>query len=169
MNRFADRDIFMYHHGGGIGHKGRGVSLEASRHHGTRIARGRQARRRGPTLAAQSRTEERASATDHEGSSGEDGEVHAEERPMQLAGPDESRDDRDHREHGAALSDNDSEASGEDSDREYDEADGHDGGDEEVEDGDTWGDEGGDLLPEGEDDYQEYVDDVYAPEGYAKL
>ena len=167
MNRFADRDIFMYHHGGGIGHKGRGVSLEASRHHGTRIARGRQAKRKPPTLAAQTKTEKRGSATDHEGSSSEDGEGHAEDRPMQLEEleHDASRDNRDHHERGVAPSDDDSEASGEDSDRECDEAD----GDEEEEDGDTWGDEGGDMPSEGEDDYQEYVDDVYGPEGYAKL
>ncbi|KAI0730517.1 hypothetical protein C8Q76DRAFT_613877 [Earliella scabrosa] len=36
VSMFADRDIFMRHHGGGIGHREQGVTVEASRKHGLR-------------------------------------------------------------------------------------------------------------------------------------
>ncbi|KAI0738103.1 hypothetical protein C8Q80DRAFT_1222726 [Daedaleopsis nitida] len=39
VSLFADRDIFMRHHGGGIGHKGLGVSVEQSKAHASRIVR----------------------------------------------------------------------------------------------------------------------------------
>ncbi|KAI0741837.1 hypothetical protein C8Q80DRAFT_1110314 [Daedaleopsis nitida] len=39
VSMFADRDIFMRHHGGGIGHKGHGVSLKQSKAHASRTLR----------------------------------------------------------------------------------------------------------------------------------
>ncbi|RPD53141.1 hypothetical protein L227DRAFT_617271, partial [Lentinus tigrinus ALCF2SS1-6] len=37
VSMFADRDIFMRHHGGGIGHKGIGVDVDTSRQHRFRV------------------------------------------------------------------------------------------------------------------------------------
>ncbi|KAL1937168.1 hypothetical protein VTO73DRAFT_14510 [Trametes versicolor] len=46
VSMFVDRDMFMRHLGGGVGHRGIGVSLETSRLHGTRIEHPSESRRR---------------------------------------------------------------------------------------------------------------------------
>ncbi|KAI0722804.1 hypothetical protein C8Q76DRAFT_720354 [Earliella scabrosa] len=206
VSMFADRDIFMRHHGGGIGHRGYGVDVETSRLHGLRVKRAGQHTRRARTI---NQAIDSLFALDSDSDSGLD-EAEAPSAAEDHAAPGPSQPVQDRPAHTSSSSseaavppiplkdepcpnpdvialdalegqtnkvDEDRDAAWEEENIDEDRPGRNfdDGEDSDSEDGDSDDEERPDEieesapLSEGEDDYEEDNDDVYAPVGFASL